>query len=211
MRREEMSRYDVGGRTSVKTYFALFLSHVFAFFVPTPQLFAQVQDVKPVPQLDLDRYLGVWYEIAAIPQYFQRNCVRDVQATYAKAENALIEVRNECTTESGEKQGASGRARMTDPAITSKLEVTFVRLFGDWRFWIGGDYWVIGLDEDYRWAVVGHPSRKYAWVLSRTRTQDATQWARIDGALTQNGYDRCTLLISPQTEGDMRKRPLCER
>ena len=171
----------------------------------------QVSAVQSVAKVDLERYLGTWYEVAAIPQYFQRKCIGNTSATYSRAEEGRIEVNNQCKTESGDSMNASGRARVVDTTTNSKLEVTFVKLFGDWRFWIGGDYWVIGLEDNYQWAVVGHPSRKYGWVLSRTRALSPEAWKAVNAVLEKNGYDRCELLISPQAEGDQRKVPLCQR
>jgi apolipoprotein D and lipocalin family protein len=210
MRREEMPWLDVGRSEMIRAL--VFLVFFLGYFNQiNAQNAPQVQAVQSVPKVDLDKYLGTWYEVAAIPQYFQRKCIRDTRATYSKAEEGRIEVNNQCKTESGESQNASGRARVVDTQSNSKLEVTFVKLFGDWRFWIGGDYWVIGLEENYQWAVVGHPSRKYGWVLSRTRALSPDAWKAVDAVLEKNGYDRCDLLMSPQTGGDERTVPMCQR
>jgi apolipoprotein D and lipocalin family protein len=184
---------------------------VLALFVPTAQLFAQQTDVRTVPKVDVDRYMGVWHEVAAIPQFFQKQCVRDTTATYVKADDGQVAVTNACTTETNEPSKAQGRARVVDAATNAKLEVTFLSVFGKWLFFIGGDYWVIGLDEDYRWAIVGHPSRKYAWVLSRTPALPDADWARVTDVLKRNSYDLCTLMVSPQSDGLKDKKPLCEK
>ena len=77
-------------------------------------------------------------------------------------------------------------ARVVDPATNAKLAVTF-----QWPF--RGDYWIIDLDRDYRWAVVGHPSRDYLWILSRTPRLDGTTYAAIVGRLQQRGYETARL------------------
>ena len=134
------------------------------------------QPVTTVDHVDLNRYLGRWYEIAAIPQYFQRMCVRDVTAEYALNDGG-ISVTNRCTTDKGTSV-AQGHARLVDPLDSAKLEVTFVKIFG-WQYLLGGDYWIIDLATDYRYAVVGHPNRKYAWVLAATPRLASTDIALI--------------------------------
>ena len=166
------------------------------------------QSLATVEHVDLDRYLGKWYEIASIPQYFQRQCVRDVTAEYA-LKNGVISVINRCTTASGEISEAEGQARIVDTLSNAKLEVTFVKLFG-WRYLFGGDYWVIDLASDYRYAVVGHPSRKYAWVLAKTPQVSSQDLAAIEDRLKANGYDTCGLLTTAQPPLLSVRTPLCE-
>jgi apolipoprotein D and lipocalin family protein len=172
------------------------------------QVFAT--DVKPVENIDIDRYLGTWIEIASIPQFFQRKCVRDTRATYSAAEASLIRVENVCTREDGGREKAEGRARRLDAENPAKLEVTFLELFGEYRFWISGGYWVIALDADYQWAVVGHPSRRFGWVLARDRRLPPVALAEIIGRIKSQGYDACEFVVTPQTGGLSVRRPLCE-
>lgn len=172
------------------------------------QVFAA--DVKAVDKIDLDRYLGSWVEIASIPQFFQRKCVRDTKATYSAAENALIKVENVCTRDDGTREKAEGRARRVDPESPAKLEVTFMELFGEYRFWVSGGYWVIALDANYEWAVVGHPSRRFGWVLARDRRLSPVALAEIIGRIKSQGYDACEFVVTPQTGGLSVRRPLCE-
>ncbi len=167
-------------------------------------------DVKPVEKIDLDRYLGTWVEIASIPQFFQRKCVRDTRATYSAAEASLIRVENACTRDDGGREKVEGRARRVDADSPAKLEVTFLELFGEYRFWISGGYWVIALDADYQWAVVGHPSRRFGWVLARDRRLSPIALAEIVGRIKSQGYDACEFVVTPQTGGLSVRRPLCE-
>ena len=167
-------------------------------------------DVKAVESFDLARYLGTWHEIASIPQFFQRKCVRDTRASYSAAEVGMIRVDNVCTRDDGARERASGRARVADGGIASKLEVTFLELFGEYRFWVAADYWVVALDPNYRWAVVGHPSRRYGWVLARDPLLSPVALAEIIGRLKSQGYDACEFYITPQTGGLSIRRPLCE-
>lgn len=117
-----------------------------------------------VDYVDTERYLGRWYEIARFPNRFEKGC-EGVTADYALRADGLISVVNTCYegAPDGDKKEAKGRARIVDTATNAKLEVSF---FGP--FW--GDYWVIGLAEDYSLALVGEPSGRYLWILSRTQT-----------------------------------------
>jgi apolipoprotein D and lipocalin family protein len=177
--------------------------------VLNPWSVANASEVQPVAALDLERYQGKWFEIAAIPQFFQRKCVRDTFAEYTRLEGGEIRVENDCARADAGRERAEGRARIYDSEVTSKLTVTFVKLFGGYRYWAGGDYWVIALDPNYRWAVVGHPSRRYGWVLSRTPSQPLPVIAEIIGRIKAQGYDACEFVITPQTGGLSIKRPLC--
>ena len=155
------------------------------------------QPLSTVLQVDLDRYLGTWYEIARLPNRFQDQCVGNVTADYRRLENGNIEVRNRCLQASGEPDEARGVARVVDSTSNAKLEVSFVSLFG-WRlFW--GDYWILDLGVDYDYAVIGMPSRRYAWILSRTPQLSPERRRRIDGVLLRAGYDPAQLVETPQS------------
>lgn len=183
---------------------------ILAFVVAGAVSLAALADVKPVEKLDIDQYLGTWTEIAAIPQFFQRKCVRDTRAIYSLIEPSLIRVQNTCTRSDGGRELVEGRARRVDPDVLGKLEVTFVELFGEYRFWISGGYWVIALDPDYQWAVVGHPSRRFGWVLAREHRLSPVALAEVIGRIKSQGYDACEFVITPQTGGLSVRRPLCE-
>lgn len=191
----------------MKTFFRLKFATV---FVAALSAQAMAADVKAVEKIDLDKYLGAWVEIASIPQFFQRKCVRDTKATYSATDNSLIKVENVCTRDDGSREKAEGRARRVDIESPAKLEVTFIELFGEYRFWVSGGYWVIALDGDYQWAVVGHPSRRFGWVLARDKRLSAVALAEIIGRIKSQGYDACDFVVTPQTGGLSVRRPLCE-
>jgi apolipoprotein D and lipocalin family protein len=120
--------------------------------------------LETVSHVDLNRYMGVWYEIARYPNSFQRGCVES-KATYTLLDDGKISVLNECYdgSLSGKLRSAKGKAWVVDKETNAKLKVSF--------FWFfAGDYWIIDLDDDYSYVVVGHPKRKYLWILSRTKT-----------------------------------------
>ena len=141
------------------------------------------EPLEVVDSVDLERYLGRWYEIASYPMYFQKGCTATI-ATYSLREDGLIQVINSCRKGSldGKLKEAKGRAKVVDAETNAKLKVSF---FGP--FW--GDYWIIDLDPDYRWAVVGGPKRKYLWILSRTPQMDEALYEEIIGRLPAKGYD----------------------
>ncbi len=150
--------------------------------------------LEVVDSVDLERYLGRWYEIASYPAWFQRNCTATT-ADYSLREDGLIEVVNSCRKGSldGKLKRAKGRAKVVDTETNSKLKVSF---FGP--FW--GPYWIIDLDPDYQWAVVGGPSRKYLWILSRTPQMDQETYDAIVARLPAKGYDPAGLNRTPQSE-----------
>ncbi len=143
-----------------------------------------------VQQVDLKRYMGLWYEIARYPNRFQRDCESDTTAKYALLENGKVEVLNTCRKKDGNLKDAKGKAKAVDGS-NAKLKVTFF-----WPFY--GDYWIIGLDPDYRWAVVGEPSRKYLWILSRTAQMTDLDYKKAMEQVRAAGYDESKLIRTKQ-------------
>jgi apolipoprotein D and lipocalin family protein len=142
--------------------------------------------VSTVPAVDLDRYTGVWHEIAKIPNRFQNQCARGTTAEYTLRDDGRLTVLNRCLKADGKASEAEGVARIEDTATNAKLKVSFVSFLG-WRpFW--GDYWVIGLDEAYGWAIIGTPDRKYGWVLARTPTLADETMSEVRSIIESNGY-----------------------
>lgn len=154
---------------------------------------------QPVGALDLQRYTGRWHEIAHLPMFFQRQCVGDVTATYTPQPDGNIEVRNACRTKSGSMSESVGVARPV-PGQPGALKVRFAPAWLGWVPGIWADYWVIELDPDYRWAVVGSPSKKYLWVLSRTPDMDRASFQAIRARSAERGYPVDKLVMM----GDLR-------
>lgn len=151
--------------------------------------------VTTVDSLDLERYQGLWYEIAKIPNRFQKKCARGTTAEYTLREDGRITVRNSCVQSDGDLRKANGVAKVVDDGGNTKLKVSFVSFLGIRPFW--GDYWVIGLDPDYRWAVVGTPNRKYGWILAREPVLNEKTLEQAFAILEQNGYEREVFEVSP--------------
>lgn len=150
-------------------------------------IIAQKNPPITVKYVDLKKYVGLWYEVAKIPNSFQDQCIKNTTAKYTLTEDGEIKVTNSCIDEDGEVDEANGVVRVIDKKSNAKLEVSFVSFLG-WRpFW--GDYWIIGLDENYQWAIVGTPNRKYGWVLSRTPKLDEATMNKIFQILKDQGYN----------------------
>jgi apolipoprotein D and lipocalin family protein len=145
-----------------------------------------------VPFVDVNRYAGLWYEIARYPNTFQEGCVGS-RATYTVREDGKITVLNECydRTFQGELRSVRGTARVSDRETNAKLKVSFF-----WPF--SGDYWIIDLGDSYEYAVVGHPKRKYVWILGRTKKMDPETYRKILARLREQGYDTSRLILTPQ-------------
>jgi apolipoprotein D and lipocalin family protein len=153
------------------------------------------QPVPPlniVPFVDLKRYVGTWYEIARFPNRFQEGCV-GTSATYTLLEEGKIGALNQCHKGSlkGEISSAKGKAWVVDTKTNAKLKVSFF-----WPF--SGDYWIIDLGENYEYAVVGHPKRKYLWILSRKPEMDEGLYQRILEKLQSQFYDVSKLMKTLQ-------------
>jgi apolipoprotein D and lipocalin family protein len=144
---------------------------------------AQEKPLEVVPSVDVQRYLGTWYEIATIPQRFQKGCV-GVTAHYSMRDDGDIDVVNVCRKDKldGRVRSVRGKAWVADKSTNAKLKVRFF-----WPF--SGDYWIIELDKDYQWAVVGHPGRSYLWILCRTPQMDPAVYDELLKRIAAKGYD----------------------
>ncbi|MDZ4202503.1 MAG: lipocalin family protein [Gallionella sp.] len=142
-------------------------------------------------QVDLSRYLGKWYEIAMIPNRFQSMCVSDTQAIY-ELRDEMIRVHNRCRTRDGKFEDAKGVAKIVADSGNAKLRVSFFRPFY-------GDYWILALDPDYQWVLVGEPTRTYSWILSRQpNLPDATLQSLLERAEAL-GFPRASYVLTRHT------------
>lgn len=141
------------------------LKYILLVLVSLSGLLLLAEEVTTVENVDLLRYQGTWYEIAKLPNRFQKVCAKNVTATYTLKEDGNISVVNKCLESSGKLNEVEGVAKIVDDKTNAKLAVSFVRFF--WKNWFFGDYWILGIAEDYSWVVVGGPNRKYGWILAR--------------------------------------------
>ena len=135
-----------------------------------------------VQTVDLERYAGRWYEIARYPNWFQRRCQSGAVAEYTPQRDGSIKVVNSCRDAGGVIRSITGRATVVPHSGNARLKVRF---FGPFS----GDYWIIGLDErNYSWALVGHPSRRFLWILSREPIMNDKLYGRIIEIAVSKGY-----------------------
>ena len=149
------------------------------------------QPLTVVPSVDLRKYVGKWYEIARLPNRFEKKCVSSVSATYTLRPDGQIGVLNECKTASGELKKAKGKAKVVDKKSNAKLKVTFF-----WPFY--GDYWILELGANYEYAVVGDESRKYLWILSRTPQIDDALYQELLAKMSNQDFDTNRIIKTPQ-------------
>lgn len=149
-------------------------------------------DLPVVENVDLVRYSGKWYEIAAFPQSFQKGCFCST-AEYKLTDEDYIEVINTCRKDGvdGEINQAKGKAFVEENSGNAKLSVQFF-----WPF--RGKYWIIELANDYTYAVVGHPNREYLWILCRNPKMDKQTYDMLIEKIKQNGFDISKIKVSNQ-------------
>jgi apolipoprotein D and lipocalin family protein len=169
-----------------------------AFWLMSPLQSAPTTAVRTVERVDLDRYLGDWYELARFPNRFQRGCAGDVVAHYAKRADGRIDVVNRCRAADGTRTEASGVARVVDTRTPSKLKVRFAPAVLSFLPSVWGDYWILGLAGDYSWSLVGSPDRRYLWILGRSPVLDAVGYATALASARANGFEVERLVKTPQ-------------
>lgn len=150
---------------------------------PTTTQRLGLAEPSTVSGFELQPYLGTWYEIGNFPQSFQEGCT-GTTATYSLREDGNVDVLNRCFEGDldGPEKTAKGLARAVE-VEEGKLEVSFFQ-----PFW--GAYWVLELGPDYEYAVVGHPSRDYLWILAREpRLQSEVQDGILERLASVHGYE----------------------
>ena len=151
-------------------------------------------DTSTVAHLDLKRYLGKWYEIARFPNSFEKDLV-GVTATYSMRRDGKIKVVNQGYkgTLNGKLSRSVGKAKIPDPNHPARLKVSFFLFFY-------GDYYVLELDEDYQYAMIGSSSPNYFWILSRSPQMDEEVYQMLLEKARGRGYDLSTLIKVKQVE-----------
>lgn len=153
------------------------------------------EPLPTAPLVDLNQYMGQWYEVARLPVAYEKNCV-GTKALYTLRDDGSVEVLNSCYKGSldGPLKTAKGRATVADPQSKSKLKVSFF-----WPF--TGDYWILEVGNGYEYALVGEPSRKNLWILSRTPQMDLQLLHNLVGRAERLGFDTGRLIYTNQPGG----------
>src|SRR5664280_850905 len=162
-----------------------------AITILTTMLFgiAQSQELPSViSSVDLNRYKGIWYEIARLPNFFERK-LKCTSATYTLRDDGRITVLNKGNylTDPKKSTSSQGVAWIPDKNSPAKLKVQFF-----WPF--SGDYWIMELDKEYRYVLVGDPAHKYLWIISREKKMDETTYNMLLQKAVDNGYDIKTII-----------------
>jgi apolipoprotein D and lipocalin family protein len=145
--------------------------------------------LEVVPHVELEKYLGKWYEIAHLPAKFQEGC-NETTATYTLSKDGNISVLNQAT-KNGKIKQAKGKAKVDDKNTNAKLKVTFF-----WPFY--GDYWILKLGDNYDYSIVGTPNRKYLWILCRTPQMDDKLYLQLIEYVKSKGFDVSKLIKTLQ-------------
>jgi apolipoprotein D and lipocalin family protein len=157
------------------------------------------EPLRVVPSVDLPRYAGLWYEVARLPNRFEEKCAGDVTAEYTPEGAGRLKVVNRCRKRDGRMTEAAGEAKLADKnGPNSRLKVRFAPAFLSLLPLVWGDYQIIELAPDYTHAVVGDPSRKYLWLLSRTPQLDEATYQRLAEAARAQGFDVTRLIRTKQ-------------
>ena len=173
-------------------------------------LTAPAAALTPVADFDVVRYHGTWYEVAAIPGFFQNKCARDTQSEYVPADDGALIVRNRCTQVEGGTYASEGRARPLDPGVPSVLKLTYVHQLGIWWYPFGRNQVVIGSGRNYEWLVIGDPSLHYGRILARQPALPGEALRAAAAVLTAEGYDVCAFVAKPQAGGRQQSARLCD-
>lgn len=156
---------------------------------------ANAADNLPVVEhVALDRYIGRWYEVARLPNRFERACAGDVTATYALLPQGRLAVVNQCRKADGTVMAARGVARPVDKTSTARLEVRFAPAWLGFLPIVWGDYWIIALADDYSWSLVGSPDREYLWILSRHPSMEREQVNALLARANRLGFDTSRII-----------------
>lgn len=151
---------------------------------------------QPVDQVDIQRYAGKWYEIAHLPMYFQRKCVSNITAQYSVNADQTMRVLNSCRIANHEMISSEGEAYPQN-AGNSKLKVSFLPQGLRWIPFSKGHYWILRIDPEYKVALVGGPSIKYLWILSREPQLDEATYQSYLQTAKHYGYDVTKLIKLP--------------
>ncbi|NNE97685.1 MAG: lipocalin family protein [Pyrinomonadaceae bacterium] len=154
--------------------------------------------VTTVKSVNLERYAGKWFEIARYPNRFQKKCAANVTATYVLNGDSKVDVINECLKKDGKASKAKGKAKVADKSTNAKLKVRFAPGWLSWLPFVWGDYWILELDEEYKYAVIGDPDRKYLWILSRESELDDSTYQKLLKKVEVMGFDSKKLVKTPQ-------------
>ena len=185
----------------MKTIFLCFMLPALLLSGSDNALEGKDRPLSVVTDVDLTRYAGLWYEIARLPNRFQKKCAKDVTAHYTLRTDGKISVLNQCRLEDGTLIKAAGVARRAGKGTPdSMLKVRFAPAILSFIPQVWGDYQILALSPDYRYAVVGSPDRSYLWILSRSPEMDPGTYRKLVEECRQQGFNVERLQRTPQSD-----------
>jgi apolipoprotein D and lipocalin family protein len=146
-----------------------------------------------VAKVDLARYAGTWHEVSRLPNAFQKSCLRSM-AEYTALPDGSIQVKNTCYKAKGRTAVITGRATPVPGSRNARLQVKFRGFASLAPVAEEGNYWIIALDPQYRWAMVGTPDRKFLWMLSRQPQLPFPAYQHLKAKARELGFDVSKLL-----------------
>lgn len=177
----------------MKGFHSIFIGLLFLSIFTQCQIQSEMLDKTTVKTLDVEKYMGTWYEIARFDHRFERNLV-EVTATYSLLPNGKIQVVNAGYKNSlqGDYSSAKAKAKIINPEVPGKLKVYFIPFFG-------AAYNILELDTtNYQWAMIGSSTAKYLWILSRTKQMEPAVYQMLVDKAQQRGYPTENLIRVPQ-------------
>ncbi|SDU68586.1 lipocalin family protein [Gordonia westfalica] len=176
---------------------------------------AQAAPLAPVEKLDVDRYLGKWWQLATVPSFWGVTCARDTSAFYTRIDAKTIGVDNQCTGPTGMKGGVIGQATVVDTKSNAQLSVRFPQTPASINPNGAPNYIVAHLEDGgnpdgpYKYSIVGDPTRASGFLLSRDKVVSNSELRRLTKEIEKVGFNPCTFLVSPTTGGRSDYSPLC--
>ena len=158
---------------------------------------SSVNNTPTATGVDLKRYMGKWYEIARFETSFQQG-IFDSFAEYKLLDNGIVLIENSGTDQYGNRTSAKARGYAPDPKNPSKLRISFFRPFYS-------DYFILALDKNYQWALVGSSSKDYLWILSRTPTLPTETTTHVVNIAKNLGYDTSKFIYNTDLAKVMRR------
>ncbi|WP_298445513.1 lipocalin family protein [Gordonia sp. (in: high G+C Gram-positive bacteria)] len=202
------------GRRALSGLLAVTLAAATAL-AAAPAHAAPAGSLQPVPRLDVERYLGTWWQQAAIPGFYSVRCLRDTSAHYGLIDATTISVNNTCVSPTGRPDGIRGQAKVVDPRSRAQLSVSFPGVPGTLNPQNTPNYIVTWVadgprpGDPYEYAIVGDPTRLSGFILSRDRVISTRTLLMLRDKAEERGFNTCLFLTSPTTGGRSDYLPLC--
>lgn len=178
-------------------------------FISTPGSLSLGSRPATANSISTSQLLGKWFEIAATPQSYQKQCRSNATLELFELPNQELKVLNTCIQFNDEKHIAEGRGRIINTLEKSKISITYIRFF-DWIHLLGTELQVLNFDKNENYMIIGNPDKKIGWILSRDEELSLPDLKHISQILQQYKIDPCLFFIQPQNRGFSERSSICE-